>query len=259
LIAVAKLSLASIPTWVPWVGAIVVVGALGGVLGVTGVLGHPIENRAVIDFSVSRAATAYACPGGVAVAELHAGDRVLAVARSADESFLGVRNPSNLGSLIWLDSGDVTVDDGEADPSTLPLGACPTVAVELVVPQVTPVAPAPVAPGPVAAPPDQSAPSLSGASAGTPLVCTNGIPPTTDTISVSAADNVGVAGVSISWSGTETGSASMNGSGGSWSYSYDPVSTTAQGAVNFSMQARDAAGNLSNVVTVTINQNQCVI
>jgi hypothetical protein len=72
------------------------------------------------------------------------------------------------------------------------------------------------------------------------------------TITVAAADDVGVAGVAISWSGQYSGSAEMSRVGGSWQYTFTPP-TPDFGTIIFVVQARDAAGNLSNANSVTVD------
>lgn len=248
----------ALPGWLPWAGAVVVAGAVGATLGVTGVVGHPTDDRTVttVDASLSSTATAYACPGGPEVTHLHRGDRVLALSRSDDGAYFGVRDPLNLGRTVWVSTSDLAIDQGQADPLTLPVGACPTVDAALIPPaQGAPAAPPPPTDsGPTA---DTQAPSVDAASSDINPVCTNGpgYPPAN--ISVSASDDVGVASVSIGWGGAESGSASMSGGGGSWTYSYKPA-TTHGGDVTFTVQAFDGAGNASGETTVTISQGGCV-
>lgn len=71
-------------------------------------------------------------------------------------------------------------------------------------------------------------------------------------ISVSAADNVGVNSVLISWSGEFIGSSTMTYSAGVWKYTFTPTGTTG-GDITFTMRAKDAAGNLSNPVSVVVD------
>lgn len=113
------------PVWLPWVGGIVVVGLVGGTLGLVGVFGHPTTSRSVVTSAVgvTRTATAYACPGGPAIDALEAGDKVLAIQRSDDSAYLGVRDPLNRGREVWLRSGDVTVNPNEHTIASLPIGS----------------------------------------------------------------------------------------------------------------------------------------
>ena len=246
---------AAVPGWVPWVGAIVVAGAVGATLGVTGVVGHPTDDVTVttVDARLSATATAYACPGGPEVTQLQRGDRVLAVSRSTDNAYFGVRDPLNLASTVWVTAADLAIDEGQADPASLPVGECPKVDAALIVPvQQAPLAPPP--PSGSGSGADTTAPSLGGASSNTSPVCADSSPPAI--ISIPASDNVGVTGVSISWSGAESGSGSMSGSGATWTYAYNPV-TTNFGDVNFTMTASDAAGDTAQRA-FTLFQSQCV-
>ena len=251
--------------WLPWVGVIVVAAIIGGTLGLTGVLGHPTTPRAVYanDASLARTAAALRCPAGREIARLQAGDRVVAVARSADNAYLGVRNPLNIGQTIWVRSGIVTLDKDQPAISTLPVQECiVATAIPKTVTATPPVIVSPTKPvKPVTPPaPDKTAPTLGTPTAGTPVVCTrNGSGPYTDTITVTATDNVGVTAVAISWSGAASGSGSMTrGTGSTWTYVYDVGSSLAGGTVTFQVQARDAAGNLSSPTKVSITQTGCL-
>jgi hypothetical protein len=63
-------------------------------------------------------------------------------------------------------------------------------------------------------------------------------------VSVAVSDNVGVAGVSIKWTGPENGSGSMRLLGGQWRLE-SPGATLRSGPYDFTVTARDAAGNRS--------------
>lgn len=71
-------------------------------------------------------------------------------------------------------------------------------------------------------------------------------------ITVTAADNVGVTAVQISWSGEFTGSGAMTRSGGQWIYTFTPPSDDG-GDITFTLRAKDAAGNLSNPATLVVD------
>ena len=207
--------------WMPWVGLVIVAGVIGGTLGLTGVFGHPTIPRVVIttDLALSRTADGYSCPGGSLVTKLQAHDRVLAVERSATSDYLGVRDPLNLGRVVWVHAADVSVNSKQKPIATLPVGSCPEVQSILMPPtnQGDTVAPPPAQPTKPTHPtqpnppaPDATPPTVGTPTAGTPIVCTrNGSPPYTDTITVAATDNVGVTAVAITWTGAETGSGSM--------------------------------------------------
>jgi hypothetical protein len=257
--------------WLPWVGGIVVVGVLGGVLGIAGVFGHPTTNRIVLtsDISAARTASAYNCPGGALVTKLQAHDKVLAVQRSTDSAYLGVRDPLNLGRVVWVRAQDVSVNAHQAAIATLPIGYCPEVQGILMPPTnqgdgsgaapTTPTTPTkPTKPVPPLAP-DTTAPTIGTPTAGTPVVCIHGgNPPYADTLSVTASDNVGVTSVAITWTGATTGNKTMTHSGSGWTFVYDVGTSTAAGTITFQLQARDAAGNLSSPTKVSITQAGCV-
>ena len=255
--------------WLPWVGAIVVAATVGGTLGLIGVFGHPTTSRIVLssDASLNVTAPAYNCPGGELVTNLQAHDKVLAVKRSTDSDYLGVRDPLNLGRVVWVRAADVSVNAHQAAIATLPVGSCPQIQGILMPPtnqgDTTPVAPTnPTKPTqPVKPPaPDTTAPTLGTPTAATPTVCNAiGSGPFNDTISVTASDNVGVTSVAISWSGaTSSSSVAMTPSGSSWSYVYKTGTSTADGTVTFQVQARDAAGNLSSPTKVSVTQTGCL-
>lgn len=241
-------------------GAVIVgAGVVGTSLGLSGVLGGPATVVEPPASTVVVQAAAYDCVDGVVVGSFAADTRVLAVARSEDGAWVGVRSTSELLRTVWVPVSAVVAD---ADLGSLPVGGeCPTFT-------AMPLAPAPVesetpveqpdpgapprpgpapgpAPAPVPAPGDTSAPTLANASA-SPSPVYNADPLT---ISVSAADDVGVAGVTISLPGG--GSAQMSKSGSVWTYVWNGTSTTTLGSISFTMVARDAAGNTSAPATAT--------
>jgi hypothetical protein len=125
-------------------------------------------------------------------------------------------------------------------------------------PTPTPTATATEAPAPPPAPAaDTTAPSLGAASAspaGDIYAADSDAPycPISSVVSVSASDNVGVAGVRVTWSGAESGSADLS-VGSSWSFTFNPAQATPDGVVTFTLVARDAAGNTSAPATTTLN------
>jgi hypothetical protein len=79
------------------------------------------------------------------------------------------------------------------------------------------------------------------------------------TITVSASDNVGVSGVTLSWStpnpNAVSGSAPMSLVGGVWTYSYsNPNLSNGFGNITFVAKASDAAGNQSPTAQVVVNR-----
>jgi len=239
-------------SWIPWVGAIVVLGLVGGTLGATGAFGHPIQKVTVAVNSILMPPTvnATSCPDGPVVASVERGSRVVALARNADGSQVQVRNPQNVTQLVWVPTSQVDADTGEAAVSSLPLGAgCPTLFVaqpQVVVP-VTPVTPTPGKPKP---PVKDTTPPTEGKPTALVENCKT-------TITVTANDNVGVTSVSLSWTGTNTGSGSMNSiGGGKWQKVF--LTGMHDGSTTFAAVAHDAAGNASSANSVTAIL-QCLI
>lgn len=245
--------------------AVTVAGGAGVALGLSGLVTAPSIPAGIAPVD-ARTTPAASCAGGPNVAFLDSGDRVVAVARSDDGDWIGVRSASSPLTL-WVPLAVVTPDDGEPELGALPAGGvCPEVVIVAAAPSAEP-APEPdgVNPGPNPGPdpgpaPDTTAPTLGSASVNPGTIgCAPGIANpdvTTTTISVSASDDRGVASVRISWSGAESGSAQMSASGSTWSYVYNPSDSTA-GVVSFSMQATDTSGNTSapRGASVTV---QCV-
>jgi len=234
--------------WIPWVGAIVALGLVGGVLGVTGVAGHPIDSVTVSTSSIFMPPTVQgtSCPDGPVVASVERGSRVVALARSANGAQVQVRNPSDVSQLVWIPVGELVSDSGQNPVAGLPVGpSCPTVTVAQAPVVVTPVVP--VTPGKPGKPKDTTAPS-EGKPTATFGNCHT-------TIKVTASDNVGVASVSISWTGTNTGSGSMSPVSGHWEY---VTNNFHDGNTTFAVTAHDAAGNASPSNSVTTSL-QCLI
>lgn len=246
-----------VASWLPWLGLVVGAGVVGGGLGVAGVFA-PADEAVASPYNVVQVTTpAYECPGGPAVTSLGANERVLAVARDEESAWLQVRDPRNLAALVWLPAGVVTVDVGQ-DIAALPVGdGCPEELEFEVVPEETPE-PAPEQPqqpsqpgGPPAPPPapgDTTKPTVDSVY-GTPNPVYNVDPVN---FYVTASDDVGVAGVTVSWSGQYSGSAQMSYSGGNWRYTFVPP-TSDSGTITFTFVARDAAGNSSGSASTVIN------
>ncbi len=243
--------------WLPWVGIVVVAGIVGGAAGATGLAGRDSENVSVnvISSQLVESAPALSCPGGPVVTTLAAGTRVLAVERA--EGYLGVRDPGDFARVLWLAGQDVTVDSEQPDAAALPEGSPCPVAI-LAAPVVAPPVVVPPAGGGTPSAPDTTAPTIGKPTADTDPVCSaaGSGGDHTSTISVTASDNVGVTAVSISWSGAASGSASMSG-GGTWTYTYTSANSSS-GSLTFTVQASDAAGNMSQQGSVTIQQLGCV-
>jgi hypothetical protein len=247
--------------WLPWLGLIVLAGIGGTALGASGVIaGEPREILAGYTAVLDDSAPAASCPGGPVIDELFAGDRVLAIARSEDSGYLGVRDPNDFARTLWFDRAVVVVDAGQADVDSLPIEACPVATVEVIEPAPVPtVEPEPEPePEPVPGPSDTTAPSITqvGASETSIWDCA---PDNQVTLSVVAADNVGVARVEVSWTGAPgSGNAQMVKSGGQWQYTYTSP-YPAFGNVTFTFKAFDAAGNASATKSVDVMTYDCPI
>lgn len=245
----------SVLTWLPWVGLIVVAGVVGGLLGPLGAFGHTTDLQLGSQAGaavVSRSVDAAICIGGGGAGAFTPGERVLAVARSKDSSYLGLRDPAHFIRTVWVPAVAVKVDPKQ-DVASLPVGGvCPVVTEILPVAPVAPVAPVtPVKPGkpvPPAPAKDTTAPTIGTPTA--PLVnCAT-------KVIVSAADNVGVSSVSISWTGNNVGSGSMSPVSGHWEFPTD--NHFHDGPTTFKVTAHDAAGNASPTTSVT-QSLQCLI
>jgi hypothetical protein len=229
--------------WLPWLGLIVLAGIGGTALGASGVFaGEPREILAGYTAVLDDSAPAASCPGGPVIGSLAAGDRVLAIARSEESDYLGVRDPNDFARTLWFDRAVIVVDAGQADVDTLPVEACPVATVTIIEPTPEPI--------PVPQPGETQAPTL-GQQYATPDPFYTG---ETTTVHAFAFDNVGVTSVSISWSGAQAGNSTMTkGAGNEWTFLFDPPNKDAYGDIVFSMVANDAAGNHSAPAYVTVD------
>jgi len=246
-------------SWLPWLGLIVLAGIGGTALGASGVFAsEPREILAGYTAVLDDSAPASSCPGGPVIGELFAGDRVLAIARSEDSSYLGVRDPNDFARTLWFERAVVVVDAGQADVDSLPVEACPVATVEVVEPTPEPTEEPTDDPQPVPGPSDTTAPSITqvGASDTSIWDCA---PDNKVTLSVVAADNVGVTKVEVVWTGGPgNGSAQMVKNGGQWRYIYTSPNP-AFGNVTFTFKAFDAAGNPSSTKSVDVMIYDCPI
>lgn len=224
--------------WLPWIGVVVVVGLVGGGVGVSGLAGAATDETVVVGHTsvLDAVVDAGSCPGGPVVRTLSADTRVLAVARTEDSVYLGVRNPDDVAATIWVPASVVVADAGQ-DLAGLPVGeACPTgTLAPLIV--VIPVEP----------PKDTTAPKVTAIS-NTPAPFYNA---EKTVVTVTATDNRGVASVQLSWSGAASGAVTMTPSGSTWTYTFS--SAAPPGPLTFTAQAVDAAGNRSPASSVDAN------
>ena len=233
-------------SWLPWVGAIVVLGLVGGTLGVTGAFGHP--TTVVFESALTAPAagvSAASCPGGNGIVPLAGGENVYAVLRTADSGYIGLRDPSNTSTTIWVPTSALV----SKDFSSLPIGGCGTPSI---VPEPVVVAPpvVPVTPG-KPKPKDTTAPSVASVAVTTNDNCHV-------IVTVTATDNVGVSGVTITLSGSNTGSHAMTAVSGHWQYEMTQPPVYGSGPTTFTVVAHDAAGNSSSAKSTSANL-QCLI
>lgn len=241
--------------WMPWLGLIVVGALVGGVAGVSGAVGRP-EGETVVDIPVAigDSAPIAACADGPIVGRIPAGTRALAVERSDDSLWVGIRDPRTLGGTLWVALGDISLDDGTPALAELPVGgACPEPAV-VTLPAPEPVPseePAPQ-PNPPAPTPDTTAPSIGNIN----VQWSNCY----FLVTVPVSDNVGVASVNISWSGVPGGSSRpmTPQGGGVWRLEVSGSSNVYGGNYTFTVVATDSAGNSSQRVSAPTNI-QCLI
>lgn len=248
-------------SWMPWLGLIVVAGLVGGVVGVSGAAGRPAGDTVVdIPVAIGESAPVTACVDGPVVGRIPAGTRALAVERSDDSLWVGIRDPRTLGGTLWVALGDISLDDGMPALDALPVGgACPEPAVvTLPAPEPDPLPTEQPAPGPNPGPqppaptPDTTAPSI-GAIGVQWSNCYF-------LVNVPVSDNVGIAAVSISWSGVPGGSSRpmTPQGGGVWRLEVSGSSNVYGGNYTFTVVATDTAGNSSQRVSSPTNI-QCLI
>lgn len=234
-------------SWMPWLGLVVLAGIGGTALGASGVIAsEPREIVAGYTAVLDDSAPAASCPGGPVIGELFAGDRVLAVARSDDSAYLGVRDPNDFARTLWFARSVVVVDAGQADVDSLPVETCPVATVEVIEPAPVPTE----EPEPIPGPSDKVPPTLGQQYASPKTTLYQG---DSTTIYAFSSDNVATTQVLISWSGVANGSGSMiDGPGNQWTFPYAKPDGAPIGKVTFTLVARDAAGNQSAPVTVDI-------
>ena len=236
-------------TWLPWAGLVVVAGIVGGLLGPLGAFGHTTDLQLTSHSAlVSDSVDAAVCIGGAGASTFTPGERVLAVARSDDSSYLGLRDSAHFTRTVWVPAAAVKLDPKQ-DVASLPVGGvCPVVTEVLPVTPVAPVTPA--KPGkPVTPPAKDTTPPTVGTPTAPTVNCGT-------KVSVTAADNVGVTSVSITWTGTNTGSGSMTTVSGHWEFTAG--NSFHDGSTTFKVTAHDAAGN-SSPTTSVVASLQCLI
>ena len=237
----------------PWIGGGLVLAIVGGTLGAIGVFGQPTPVSVQAPFSsIERTTDGFDCPGGSPVTTFSANERALVLARTEDSAYLSVRDPYDYRRTVWVPASVVVVDGDQPAIDSLVVSGCylPIVTVNTQAPAPEPAPAPPPGAAPQPAPGDTTAPTIpkAGASA-VPNPIYNA---ETTVLHVSAVDNVGVTGVSVSWSGAHSGSATMNQVGGAWQLPYDPPDGS-YGTITFSFRAYDSAGNMSAPATVNLS------
>lgn len=156
-----------------------------------------------------------------------------------------------LAPLIGFTASAPTTPSATVEPSTTAARTATPSASPTPSPSPTPtpsITPPPVEPPPPPPPPADTTPPFIAAISAAPdtVYSANG---TSTTITVAASDDVGVAGVAISWAGVHAGSASMQPG---WTYVYTVPQGTPTGSITFTVQAVDAAGNVGDAKSVVV-------
>lgn len=247
------------------IGAVLTAGVLGAVLGLSGVFAGPTV-AGTYSPPERRVSPAICVEGNTFLGYMPAGARVVIGYRNADTTWVGIvaAGPERGSEFRWFDIGwlpldVVTVDPGEIDLSTLPVGgACPEVTLaDDPAPDPEPDPAPDPAPDPGPDPePDPGggggpAPDTTPPTIGTPTItpgivaCDTGYTnPPTATVRVAASDDRGVSRVEIRWSGVVSGSGLMT-PGSPYTFIFDPPGGHSGGNVFFNVLAYDAAGNVS--------------
>src|SRR5690606_30525293 len=89
-------------------------------------------------FGVTHVVAGLDCPAGSPVVAFDPGDRVLAVARSDDGGYLGVRSPADRSRTVWVALDDLELDAGQPDIADLEVDGCPEPLVEVEKPEPQP-------------------------------------------------------------------------------------------------------------------------
>ncbi len=248
-------------------GAVVAAGTLGAVIGLSGVFSGPTVSG-IYDPDDRRASVANCVNGTFFYGVIPAGGRVVIGYRNADTTWVGIVGSSvataTYEDIGWMPLELVTLDPGEPDLSTLPVGgACPEVML------ADDPAPAP-GPDPDPAPdpgggggpaPDTTPPTIGVPTITSSIVaCDTGYPsPPTATVQAPASDDRGVSRVEIRWNGVGAlygivGGSTLMTPGSPYTFVFDPPGGHSGGNVEFRIQAFDEAGNVSaqSVVSATV-------
>lgn len=266
-----------------WLGAGALAIAVGGAAGIVG-LPESEAGAATAPQVVDVVGTAPGlhCPAGQPVVSFSAGDRVYAVARSADSAWLGVRSPFDRSRVVWVAANRIDPDAGAEALAELPEGGCeegharaigkpkgpvtqpaePTAPTEPMEseepsdeadPQPEKEPKKPKEPGSTKsdppAPVNQAPKVISISVTGTPFCDSS--PPDPAYVKVVVSDDQAVTKVRVTWSGADSGSTWMTRSGGAWTYTY-PAADVFHGDVTFTARAYDADGETSAIKSDSI-------
>ena len=247
---------------------VVAAGVVGAGAGVALAAGGAIDLLPESRAAASRVGAPYhLCPGEAVVGYRHAGDRVLATARSADGKWVEIRSSADLGARVWMAADDI-VPDGPLDD--LPERECASLLEPKLV-EATPLADEPEAeedepkadPTPSADPGEDSATDEQADSTG-PSITEMSVNPkhiyehspnagscddqNVSTIKARVTDPSGVGSVRLRWSvAGESGSKAMTRTGTIYSGTvgpFDPGTVPSSGAnVRIRILAVDDEGN----------------
>lgn len=273
-------------------GAIGAAGLVaGGALGFTAL--QPADeaaDRTVVVAEQIRRGGLYDCPGGAIVGDARPGDRLFAVGRAEDGSWLAVRAVDG-GDISWLPAAALATDDdrelppltctetiamnaGAADSTTTTTtdstttttveSTTTTVPTTTAPPTTVPATVPPTAPPPTL-PPDTQQPSVQASSNLAEIFDSSGPECENEAVLTAfASDNVGVTAVTATWSGLGgSPKAFTKGAGNTWTATFGPFSgvVTPNQLVIITITARDAAGNTraTNVQVTLWGQGMCLI
>jgi hypothetical protein len=231
------------------------------------------------------------CPRGIAVGEVHRGDRVLATARDESGDWLQVRDPRDLDARVWVLARFVIAD---GDMRGLPVGGCAesgdVVAAEIglggvpvpgvVTPPTTPgggpvpsgsvpsgsVPSGSVPSGPSGPSGDTTPPAIAAATANPATIYESpcGGQATSATVRVPVSDSGGVASVTIAWSlYSRSGQSTASLAGGQYQASVGPFPQPVGGVLpskaSITITASDVAGNTAQSTATVFTVDSCPI
>ncbi|MEQ1873528.1 MAG: hypothetical protein ABL953_07360 [Ilumatobacteraceae bacterium] len=227
---------------------------VGGALGLTAL--KPADDNTGIGVTVEvQQYSLYDCPDGAPTGIAYPGDRVYVTGRDESGSWLEVRDPRNQGSTLWVPSAAVNPDA----VIEVPVHDC-TDEVELIAVEAETTTTTVVETTTTTLPLDTQKPVVVVAKGSPNPDEIWGINPDNcvdqSTITVQAADNVGVTQVRGTYAAGLPGSplVFVHGAGNTWTATFGPFAgvPSPYRDVVISIVARDAAGNNSTATTATV-------